>query len=55
MGATAAVELKAFADNLPPSITPDESAASMLLIIDKAEKSSHGGKLWNYDGQLEAF
>jgi norsolorinic acid ketoreductase len=55
MGRTSASALGAIAAGLPPSITPEESASSVLSIIDQAEKASHGGRLWNYDGQVMPF
>jgi norsolorinic acid ketoreductase len=37
------------------AITPLESVTSLLAIIDKATKESHGGKFWNYDGEQMAY
>lgn len=55
MAAKVSDVLEIFANNLPSIITPDVSAASMLSFIDKAEKSTHGGRLWNYDGKPMSF
>jgi hypothetical protein len=32
------------------AISPTESANAIMAVIDKAEKGSHGGKFWSYDG-----
>jgi hypothetical protein len=33
------------------AITPKESVAGMLAIIDKATKEGQGGKFWSYTGE----
>jgi norsolorinic acid ketoreductase len=33
------------------AITTQESVSSLLAVIDKATKTSHGGKFWNYTGE----
>jgi norsolorinic acid ketoreductase len=35
--------------------TVKESCDGMVKLFDKATKESHGGKVWNYEGNQEAW